>query len=164
MAFVVLVFLNACCFFQLFSTQPVYLKTVTGMSETGIGILMGLNGVIIALVEMVIIRRLEDKRSPHFYITWGVALCGLSFLVLHLARTSVPLVYTAMILITFGEILSMPFMNNFWVARSRGHNRGQYASLYTIAYSTAYIIGPAAGLQLLDHFGYTVFMVERGAA
>jgi predicted MFS family arabinose efflux permease len=59
-----------------------------------------------------------------------------------------------MVVMTFGEILSLPFMNTFWISRSREHNRGQYAALYTIAWSVAQTFGPALGALLAEHSGF----------
>ena len=45
-------------------------------------------------------------------------------------------------MVTFGEIFSMPFMNSYWISRTQTTNRGQYAALYTMAWSAAQRIGP----------------------
>ncbi|HSC39445.1 MAG TPA: MFS transporter, partial [Chitinophagaceae bacterium] len=55
---------------------------------------------------------------------------------------------------TLGEITSMPFMNSFWISRSRPHNRGQYAALYTMAWSAAQTLGPMGGAQVAQHLGF----------
>jgi len=59
-----------------------------------------------------------------------------------------------MLIVTFGEIFSMPFMNSFWISRTSTNNRGQYAGLYTIAWSTAQVLGPAGGSQIAEHFSF----------
>ena len=59
-----------------------------------------------------------------------------------------------MVVVTFGEILAMPFMNSFWISRSIASNRGQYAGLYTIAWATAQVIGPVFGSQLAQYYGF----------
>ena len=45
---------------------------------------MAANGVIIVLVEMVLIYKLEGKRRHMIYITLGVFMVGLSFLLLNI--------------------------------------------------------------------------------
>ena len=60
------------------------------------------------------------------------------------------------VLVTCGEMLSMPFMNSFWVARTTTQNRGQYASLYTIAYSAAQVVAPTFGAQIAQHFNFNI--------
>jgi predicted MFS family arabinose efflux permease len=61
-----------------------------------------------------------------------------------------------MVLSTIGEILAMPFMNSFWISRTSKTNRGQYAGLYTIAWSTAQVIGPAGGAEIAQRAGFAV--------
>jgi MFS family permease len=58
------------------------------------------------------------------------------------------------ILITFGEIASMPFMNTIWTLRSNDRNRGQYAALYTMAWGVAQVLGPYICSHIAESFGF----------
>ena len=49
----------------------------------------------------------------------------------------------------------MPFMNSFWVSRTSEGNRGQYAALYTIAWSVGQVAGPYTGSIVIEKSGYT---------
>ena len=51
------------------------------MSEFYIGMLMGLNGLIIVIIEMVLIFHLESKNRAMHFISHGLLLTALSFLV-----------------------------------------------------------------------------------
>ncbi len=156
LSFALITMLFACCFFQLFNNLPVYFEKDLHFSKPFIGMLMASNGVIIALVEMVLIYKLEGKRKNIIYITLGVCLVGLAFLLLNLPGAAAPIACSMIILVTFGEILSMPFMNSYWIARTQPSNRGQYAALYTMAWSAAQTLGPMGGAQLADHAGFTI--------
>src|SRR5450755_3451256 len=79
--FTVLVILYGLCFYQLYSTIPVYYKGIYRMSEFYIGVLMGLNGLIIVFIEMVLIFHLESKNKTLLFISHGLMLTALSFLV-----------------------------------------------------------------------------------
>jgi MFS family permease len=57
---------------------------------------------------------------------------------------------------TVGEMLAMPFLNSWWISRTSRSNRGQYAGLYTIAWSTAQVIGPTSGAEIAQRAGFTV--------
>jgi predicted MFS family arabinose efflux permease len=162
--FIVIQVLFAICFFQLFTTLPVFYKTELHLSESFIGINMAINGILIALFEMVIVFKLEGRRPIIHYMATGVFLVGMSFLVLNLPIASAMLLaFCAMLFITIGEIFAMPFMNAYWIARTNAANRGQYAALYTVAWSSAQAIGPFFGSQLAEHFGYYVLWWVVGA-
>jgi predicted MFS family arabinose efflux permease len=146
----------ACCFFQLFNNLPVFFKKDLHFSKPFIGLLMAANGVIIALVEMVMIYKLEGKRKHMTYISFGVSLVGLAFLLLTIPGPAVFIASAMIVIVTFGEILSMPFMNSYWISRTHHSNRGQYAALYTMAWSAAQTLGPMGGAQLAELAGFRV--------
>lgn len=155
-SFVIITMLFACCFFQLFNNLPVFFKKEMHFSETFIGILMASNGILIALVEMVLIYKLERRNRNMFYITIGVMLVGIGFLMLHVPGNAAVVAASMIIIVTVGEILSMPFMNTYWISRTQPGNRGQYAALYTMAWSAAQTLGPMGGALLADEAGFAV--------
>lgn len=161
--FVSITILFATCFFQLFTNLPVFFERGLQLQKPFIGLLMAVNGLIIALVEMVIIYRLESKRTPVFYIQRGVLLVGLAFLLLVIPGIGAGIALLMIILVTFGEILSMPFMNSYWISRTHTANRGQYAALYTMAWSVAQTIGPPLGAQVAQHGGFWLLWFITGS-
>lgn len=161
--FITLTMLFAFCFFQLFTNIPVFFKRELHLSEPYIGLLMAINGIIIASVEMVLIYSLEGKRKNTFFITGGVALVGISFLLLNIPIQGAIIALIMIVSVTFGEILSMPFMNTFWISRSQSTNRGQYAALYTMAWSAAQSLGPLLGAQLAQNNGFATLWWVIGA-
>ena len=155
-SFALITMVFACCFFQLFNNLPVYFRKELGFSKPFIGIIMAANGLIIVLVEMVLVYKLEGRRKNIFYITLGSFITALSFLLLNIPVAPVTIAVCMIVLITFGEILAFPFMNSYWIERAQPANRGQYAALYTMAWSAAQIIGPVGGSQLAEHAGFNV--------
>jgi predicted MFS family arabinose efflux permease len=152
--FVIITVFFAACFFQLFTNMPVYFKKDLHLSEPYIGFVMAANGIIIALFEMVMVYKLEGLRKNMTYITIGVLLIGISFLTLNIPGIGPLLVFGMICLVTFGEILSLPFMNSYWIVRTQASNRGQYAALYTMSWSAAQTLGPLGGAQLAQHYGF----------
>jgi MFS family permease len=61
-----------------------------------------------------------------------------------------------MLFLTVGEILSMPFMNSYWISRTLPNNRGQYAALFTVAWASAQAIGPLIGSLVAENYGYYI--------
>ena len=78
LSFVVITMLFASCFFQIFTNLPVFFKKEMHFSEPFIGFLMAMNGIIIALVEMVLIYNFyinkfflyEHCRAHHQRLPW----------------------------------------------------------------------------------------------
>jgi predicted MFS family arabinose efflux permease len=156
-SFVVLVFFFAVCFFQLFTTIPVFFKEGFHLSVLFIGMIMALNGLIIAFFEMIIIFSLEGKRPSLHYISIGVLLVSIAFLLLNLPEAQYgTTALLCMLILTLGEIMAMPFMNAYWIGRTVQNNRGQYAALYSVAWASAQTIGPYAGSLVAGHLGYNV--------
>jgi predicted MFS family arabinose efflux permease len=146
----------ASCFFQLFTTIPLFFKNNLGLSEFNYGLVMGGSGLMIFLFEMVLIFKLEGKRPYLVYITCGCILMSISFLVLNIPFINgILIASTAMFIITSGEMISMPFMNSYYIGRSSQTTRGQYAGMYTMAWSAAQVIGSMAGSAFADAFGFS---------
>ncbi len=163
MFFIGLTVLFASCFFQLFSMQPLFYKTQWNLNERFIGVLMMLNGLIIVSIEMILVYSLEGTRPLTVFIRTGVFLVGVGFMLLNILPHSAWVAILSVGIITIGEILSMPFMNSFWISRTADNNRGQYAALYTIAWSIGQIAGPFYGSQVIEHKGYyTLWWIVSG--
>lgn len=152
--FIVLNTVFAWCFFQIFTTIPVYFKQELLMSESKIGIVMALNGLIVAVVEMFLIHKLEGKRHILTYVILGSILVSIGFITLNILPGMFSLALIFIVFITFGEIINMPFAATFWMNRSNSKNMGQYAGLFTISWAIAQIAGPGLGAQIADKWGF----------
>ncbi|HUR65239.1 MAG TPA: MFS transporter [Chitinophagaceae bacterium] len=154
--FVIVTIFFAACFFQLFTNLPVYFKHEVHLPEQSIGLIMAANGIIIALFEMVLVYKLEGRQKSMVYIVAGVFITGLSFLMLNLPGMGPLLAFSMICLVTLGEIFSLPFMNSYWIVRTQPSNRGQYAAMYTMAWSAAQTLGPMGAAQLAQHAGFDI--------
>ena len=138
----------------MFTILPLYYRTILQISEEQIGILMAVNGLIIAFTEMVLVYKLEKSATAFKNITYGVWLIGISFGIFNLLHGQFWLAFFSMVIISIGEMLSMPFMNSYWISRSNDFNRGDYAALYTMAWGTAQIASPSLGGYIADNYGF----------
>jgi predicted MFS family arabinose efflux permease len=154
--FTFFVFLSALCFLQMFSLLPVFYKEQLDFTQSEIGLVLALNGIIIVIIEMALVFRLEGKRSPVQYISAGTFFIGLSYLMLNLPLAGLAVALIAMVLITVGEMLMFPFINTFWVSRSNEHNRGQYASIFNMSFAFAHVLAPTFGSQVVQYANYHV--------
>jgi len=156
LVFIVLATLFAICFYQFMIMQPVFFKIEWHFSEKFIGFLMALNGVLIVVIEMVLIHKLEGRRNRMVYIIGGVALGGVSYMLLNILPAGAVAAIIIIVLITFSEMFAMPFMNSFWISRTTPHNRGEYAALYSMSWSAAQIVAPFFGSNVIAYGGFNL--------
>ncbi|MEO6252462.1 MAG: MFS transporter [Ferruginibacter sp.] len=155
MYFIGLQIFFAVCFFQLFTTIPLFFKENLLINEFWIGVIMSLNGIIIAIFEMVIVFKLEGTRPYLRLMTYGTVIMGFSFFVLN-----IPFIHgfiigvISTVMITIAEMIAMPFMNSWYISRSTEGNRGQYAAYYTMAWSAAQMIGSTGGTLIAFAIGF----------
>ncbi|WP_100616070.1 MDR family MFS transporter [Confluentibacter citreus] len=154
LVFLVAMTLFGIVFLQYFSTIPIYYKDVHKLSELEIGIILGLNGFLIFIFEMPLIKWLENtKYSKLGLMFFGTLLTGISLFVLNLTAWSGVLII-GMLLMTFGEMIAFPFSNAFAADRAIKGNQGEYMALYSIAFSIGHIFGHNAGLQMANGLGF----------
>jgi MFS family permease len=151
LALLVLVIALASVFFQFFSTLPLYFHEVVGLQENAIGLLLFLNGFLIAVFEMVLIHTVQRFNR--------ISLAGLGALVLCLGFALIPYGKTPWYMAltvavwTFGEMLALPILNAIVGQRAGKGYRGQYMGMYTMAYSFAFVIAPIMGTFIYERFG-----------
>ncbi|MFM7310584.1 MAG: MFS transporter [Flavobacteriales bacterium] len=161
-AFVPLVTLYGIAFFQFFTTMALYYKNEMQFDEPQIGLLLALNGLLVAIVEVVLIYKIESKGSLYRWIFWGGILLALSYGLLFFAHSYAWFILI-IIVISFSEMFAMPFMNTFMNQRSDPRAKGKYASWYVMAWSAAQIITPLLATQIAIHWGYPVLWITLAA-
>lgn len=160
--FLALVLLIGMLFFQIFNTWPLFLRQDYELLENQIGVLLGLNGFLIILLEMPFIHRVENRNSMSI-ISVGVLLLFGGFAILPLGHGFAYAAFTVMVW-TLGEILIFPLTAAFIANRAPDSTRGRYMGAYILTYSLAFIVGPALGSYLYDHFGPATLWGCAGAA
>ncbi|MFD2727748.1 MDR family MFS transporter [Hyunsoonleella rubra] len=147
-------FLFGFIFLQYFSTMPLYYRDRHVLSEFEIGLLLGMNGFVIFLLEMPLISWLEKSGlSKMTLILIGALLTTLSFLVLNFTPWSGVLII-GMLLMTIGEMIAFPFSNAFAYERASKGNQGEYMALYTISFSLSHIFSHKIGMEMVADLDY----------
>jgi len=154
--FFISMFIFGFVFLQFISTIPLYYKDGHQLTELQIGLLLGLNGFLIFMLEMPLIKWLEEtKYSKEFLMFIGFVLVGISFLILNYTGWMGILVISV-VLVTIGEMIVFPFSNAFAIERSKKGKQGEYMAFYSVAFSASHIFSHNAGMQMIDAFGYTI--------
>ncbi len=155
LVFVLITIFYAFGFMLIFSMVPLYYKEAYNLSESTIGIIMGINGFLIALTEMPLVFSLEKLNVPLKVMIWGGVLSGISLLAFILPGIGILIaatIYT--ILITIGEMLYMPFSAGFVSNRASGNNIGRYNGLFSMAWAITLIIGPYLWMLIAQDYGF----------
>lgn len=151
------VFLLTICFgiafFQLLFTLPVYYREHYKLSETAIGWLLGLNGLIVFIMEMPLVYLAGKRFTVNRIIGFGCVLLGISYLILH-AGYGIGFLIAAMAFMSISEILVMPFLTSYTANRGGEGSRGKYLGMYAMSYSVSFIIAPAMGYYIIGQTGY----------
>jgi predicted MFS family arabinose efflux permease len=152
--FLVIVFIMAVIFFQLFTTLPIFYRDIYNLTELQIGLLMALNGGIIFIFEMPLIHKLERSSIERVrLIMIGLLLFSISFLLL-ITTQWIGILIISMLVISFGEMLGFPFTNSFAISRAPKGKEGKFMALYTMAFSLAHIFSAKFGMFIIDLYGF----------
>jgi predicted MFS family arabinose efflux permease len=149
-------FVTFMVFLQIFSTLPLYHNEKFGLSEFETGMLLSINGLLVFLLEMPIVSRIERKQTNKIKsIAIGSLFITLGYYILLLDSWAGVLVIS-IILLTFGEIFSFPFVNAVALDRAPKGQEGKYMGFYTMSFSLAHIASSKTGLEIIAHYNYQV--------
>ncbi len=102
LGFAVLCGFFAIAFLQIFSGLPLYYRSVFQMHESMIGLLIGFNGFIVFLFEMILVYSIEKKFRPTTLIVFGTFLLAVSFMLINIFPT-IAMLFIAMAILSFAE-------------------------------------------------------------
>ena len=153
----------AILFFQLFISLPLYYREVYELSESKIGLLLALNGLVVFSLEMILVYILGKTAKIHRLIFIGLLLVGLGFVVLNLVHAEI-ILPIGMFILSVAEIFAMPFMVTFVVQKSDLKNRGSYMGMYSFAYAVGHVISPLMSTFIIDQYGFETLWWFSGIA
>lgn len=140
-------------FFQFLFTLPVYYRDYYLLSESSIGWLLGLNGLVVFALEMPLVYIFGKRFSLRITILGGCLLLVASFMFLNLAD-GILILIIAMVLLSLSEILVMPFLTTYTANRGGEASRGKYLGMYSMGYSVSFIVAPALGLFMVKNYDF----------
>jgi predicted MFS family arabinose efflux permease len=156
--FLIATFLMGFGFIQWFHSVPVFMKSEWGFDERYIGIMMALNGMLIVIVEMPLVHQIEHLKRTKKAFGIGALLIAASFLPF-LLPAWYGFAILAIMCMTVGEILNLPFSSSFALNLAPDTKRGEYSAWYGMTWSLTNVAGPAIGLSFADEFGWSAFWI-----
>ncbi|MEV6976172.1 MFS transporter [Kitasatospora sp. NPDC093806] len=126
-----------------------------GITAHEYGLVIGLNGLLIVVLQIPVTKWMEG-RSRTALLVASALLIGWGFGLTALAGSSAWFYAFTVAVWTLGEILNAPTMMGLVTELSPTRARGRYQGVYSLSWSLASFLGPAAGGVLLERAGSAV--------
>ncbi len=154
MLFLVVTGINIIAFIQILSTVPLYFQEQLLMTETQIGLFFTFNGLLVFFFEMPLVAFSQRRWDPFTSMILGAVFIGLGHLFLNLPLHWLVIVIGYNCLVSLGEIINFPFGNSLSLARAPKTQKGKYMGLWAMMFSSAFILAPILGTQLVESTGF----------
>ncbi|MER7750711.1 MFS transporter [Kitasatospora sp. NPDC097643] len=128
----------------------------SGITPTEYGLVIGLNGVLIVLLQIPVTRWIEG-RDRTAMLAAAALLIGWGFGLTALAGSSAWFFALTVAVWTVGEIFHTPTMMGVVAELAPAHARGRYQGVFSLSWSLASFIGPGVGGVLLGQGGWLLW-------
>jgi MFS family permease len=148
---IIFMFIIGATFNQAFNTWPIFLKQFYLLNESSIGLMMGLNALIIVIFEMPVIHRLGHIH-PLNMVSVGVLFFFSGFALIPFGESFGFVAFTV-VLWTIGEMLIFPVIPGFVAQRATEKNRGKYMGIFSLGFGVSFSVGPIIGTWAYSTIG-----------
>jgi MFS family permease len=148
-AFLLVSMLTVLVYTQMNSTLSVYLRDVHGVTLKQFGLLLSMNAAMVVIFQFWITRRVS-KRSPMLMMALGTVFYGIGFAMYGIFGAIIFFVI-AMILITIGEMITVPVAQALVVRFSPEDMRGRYMAIYGFSWTIPFAFGPLMAGLVIDN-------------
>jgi MFS family permease len=131
------------------TTLGVYLRDVHGVPESGYGLILSLNALLVVLLQFPITRRIEGY-PPMLMMALGTFLYAIGFAMYGFVSAYV-LFLVAIVIITIGEMLVAPVSQALTAQMSPEDMRGRYMAIFGFSWGIPFAIGPLLAGLILDN-------------
>ncbi len=145
LTFLAAVLLMSVAFRQFGATLPLQIKAGGG-SDVDVGLVFGLNGLIIILAELALAQVTRHWRLRGA-MALGAVIIGLG-LALNAAGPSVRMAAISMAVLTLGEMLAFSRTATYGMSRAPESMRGRYSGLMSLGWGVGDIVGATVGLMV----------------
>ena len=141
---------QAAVYLQAFTTLPLVVRD-DGLGASGYGLVLGLNGVLIIVLQPVVLGVLARRDRGLLLLVAGLLQGG--GVALHGLADSVPQHAAVVVVWTAGEVLQAGLLATVVAGLAPAHLRGRYLGVFGASFGLAGLVAPLAGTQLLAQFG-----------
>jgi MFS family permease len=133
--------------YQISTTFPLYVQSI-GFSPKTYGLLISLNGILIALFELAL-TTMTRRFAPQPIIALGYALFAIGYALTGMAH-AIPSLVLAVVVWTIGEMTFAPVTGAYVTNLAPERFRGRYHGIYTLTWSLGILFGPTLGMLLFQ--------------
>jgi MFS family permease len=162
LVFVLVGILVSVSYGQLESTFPLHLTQELHLPVKTYASLLALNGALVVLLQAPSTAVVSRWRTGPA-LALSSALYAIGFGSYAFLRSFIPLA-AMMVVITVGEVISMPSYSKFVADVSPVHLRGRYMAASSLGWSVAGVVGPIAGTALMGAWGGGSVWIAAGLA
>ncbi|MBN1148351.1 MAG: MFS transporter [Anaerolineales bacterium] len=131
------------------TTLGVYLRDSHGVPESGYGLILSLNAIMVVLLQFPITRRIAG-RPPLLVMALGMALYAIGFAMYGLVSIYA-LFMLAMVIITIGEMLIAPVSQALTAQLAPEDMRGRYMAIFGFSWGIPFAVGPYLAGLVMDN-------------
>ena len=160
LAFLVVSLFMLLVYQQLYSTFSVYLRDYRGIPESGFGMMMSINAVIVVCTQFLVSRKV-GRYNPFLMLAAGTVF----YLVGYTAFGFIYGFYAflgAVILITVGEMIMIPVQMSIVAKLAPDDMRGRYMAASGFSWSVAAMVGPWAAGLVMDNYNPEIVWIICG--
>lgn len=146
-------FLICVVFLQMSSSFSLQTTEGAGLDEQTFGLLMAMNGVLIACLELPL-TGFTRRFPPVRIMAAGYVFIGIG-MGLNILGASLPLLVVSMVVFTIGEMIALPVNSSYMASLAPDEMRGRYQGVVSMTWSSAAMVAPTLGIMLY-HFSPTI--------
>lgn len=147
--FVFVSMLSVLVYMNLNTTLGVYLRDSHAVPESGYGLLISANAILVVLLQFPITRRIESY-PPMLMMAFGTLLYAIGFAMYGFVSVYV-LFLLAMVIITFGEMVVIPVAQALVSRFSPEEMRGRYMAIFGFSWGIPFAVGPMLAGLIMDN-------------
>ena len=150
MAFLLASILMLIVYQQMYNTLSVYLRDVHGVPAQGYGFMLTSSAITVVLLQFWVTRRTKNY-PPLLMMALGGAFYVVGFSMFGFVAAYF-LFVTAVVLITFGEMIVVPIGQSLAASFAPADMRGRYMAFFGLSWALPSTIGPWAAGLIMDNY------------
>lgn len=135
---------------QMYNSLSVYLRDAHNIPARGYGLLLSLDAGIVVLTQFWVTRQVRH-RPPMLMMALGAALYAAGFSMFGFV-TSYGLFIVAILIITVGEMITMPVSQALAAKFAPEDMRGRYMAVFGLSWTLPSIVGAWAAGVIMDNY------------